>query len=89
MIQTVGRKWRLSSDGRERPELGSLWLVAPGPSPEILLVLGKAALEPDLGREKATAFMAAVVDVVVKTIGITVMRSAIHSETLTYGHTSS
>ena len=63
MIPTVGGKRWPSSNGRERPELGSLWLVAPGPSPEILLVLGKAALKPDLGRKKATAFIDAVVDV--------------------------
>lgn len=36
-------------DRRKGPELGSLGLVAPSPSPEILFVLGEATLKPHLG----------------------------------------
>lgn len=39
---------RYRSDGRQRPEFGSLGLVSPRPSPEILFVLSEAALEPHL-----------------------------------------
>lgn len=35
-------------DGRERPELRPLGLLAPVPLPKVLLILGKAALEPHL-----------------------------------------